>query len=275
MSVLLALLSSLLWGSADFFGGLLTKRLSVYAVVGASQAFGLIAVTAVALAMGGFAGDTDWIPWSMAAGVSGSLGLLCFYAALASGTMGVVSPIAALGAVVPVVTGIAQGEQPSNLALAGIAIGLLGAAAASGPELSSKVDMRPVVLAAVAGLFFGACFTFLAYGAESSSVMTLWGMRVTSVTGFVVAALFTRSLGGLRSSDGPGLLAVGLGDAGANLLFALATQRGLLSITSAVGSLYPVATVLLAYVVLHERLHRIQIVGVIAALFGVVLISLG
>lgn len=275
MSIVLAALSSLLWGSADFFGGLLTKRLSVYAVVGASQAFGLVAVTVFAVAIGGFAGEPAWIGWSIAAGVSGSLGLLCFYAALASGTMGVVSPIAALGAVVPVLTGIVQGEQPSGLALTGIALGLLGAVAASGPELNSEVGVRPVVLAAVAGLLFGSCFTFLAGGAESSSVMTLWGMRVTSVTAFVVAALVTRSVGGLRPADAPGLLGVGLGDAGANLLFALATQRGLLSITAAVGSLYPVATVLLAYAVLHERMHRIQIVGVIVALFGVVLISIG
>lgn len=275
MSILLAALSSLLWGSADFFGGLLSKRLAVYAVVGGSQAFGLLAVTAVAVSTGGFEADTGWILWSVLAGIAGAVGLLCFYAALASGTMGVVSPIAALGAVVPVATGILQGEQPSGLALTGIAFGLAGAIAASGPELSSEVGLRPVVLAAVSGLLFGSCFVFLANGAESSSVMTLWGMRVTSVSGFLLAAILARSLGGLRPSDTPGLIGVGLGDAGANLLFAWATQRGLLSITAAVGSLYPVATVLLAYVVLHERLHRIQIVGVVAALFGVMLISAG
>ncbi len=275
MSVVLALFSSVLWGGADFYGGVMSKRRPVYAVVGGSQACGLIAVTLVVLAADGFSSDRGWIGWSIAAGLAGASGLLCFYAALASGTMGVISPIAALGVAVPLVVGFARGEEPSGLALAGIAVGVLGAVAASGPELTSAVGLRPVLLAAVSGVLFGACFTFLALGAESSALMTLWGMRVTSVAGFVVAALVVRSMGGLRSADVPGLLAIGLGDAGANLLFALASQRGLLSVTSVAGSLYPVTTVLLAYVVLKERLRPIQVAGVAAALFGVALMSLG
>lgn len=275
MSVLLALMSSVMWGSADFYGGLMTKRLNVYAVVGGSQAFGLLIVSLVVVGTGGPSGSTDWVVWSILAGVTGSLGLLCFYAALATGTMGVVSPIAALGAVVPVLTGFARGEQPSAIAMLGIFVGLLGVVAASGPELSTNVGGRPIVLAAASGAFFGACLTFVALGAESSSIMTLWGMRATSVSGFVIVALLTRSLGSLRPADAPSLFAIGMADAGANFLFALATQRGLVSITSVVGSLYPVATVILAYVVLHERLQRIQVVGVIAALVGVGLVSLG
>lgn len=275
MSVVLALLSSVMWGSADFYGGLMTKRLKVYAVVGGSQAFGLLTVSLVVIGIGGPSGSTDWVLWSILAGVTGSLGLLCFYAALATGTMGVVSPIAALGAVVPVLTGFARGEQPSAIAMAGIAVGLLGVVLASGPELSTNVGGRPIVLAATSGVFFGACLTFVALGAESDAIMTLWGMRATSVTGFAMAALLVGSLGGLRVSDAPSLLAIGMADAIANFLFALATQRGLISITSVVGSLYPVATVLLAYVVLHERLQRIQVIGVIAALVGVAMVSLG
>lgn len=275
MSVLLALLSSLMWGTADFYGGLLSKRIKVYAVVGGTQAFGLLAVTVVAFAAGSFSDPSGWLMWSALAGVAGSLGLLCFYAALATGTMGVVSPIAALGAIVPVVTGFARGELPSTLAIVGICVALAGAVLASGPELNQAVGVRPVVLAAIAGGFFGAALTFIALGAESSSVMTLWGMRVTSVSGFLLAAVVFRSLGGVRTSDAPALLAIGVADAAANLLFALSTQIGLISITSVVGSLYPVATVVLAYVVLHERLQRIQIVGVIAALAGVALVSLG
>jgi drug/metabolite transporter (DMT)-like permease len=275
VAVVLALFSSILWGSADFYGGLLSRRLSAYAVVGGSQAFGLLAVTIAALATGGFAEPTGWIGWSVLAGVSGSLGLVCFYAALASGTMGVVSPIAALGAVVPVAAGLARGEQPSAVAVVGIVVGLAGAVAASGPELGSAVGGRSVLLAALAGVCFGAALTFLAFGAEDSAVMTLWGMRVTSVAAFLAAAIVAGSMGGLRAADAPALVAVGLADAGANLLFSLATQRGLISLVSVVGSLYPVATVLLAYVILHERLQRIQVVGTVAALCGVALVSLG
>ena len=275
MSVLLALLSSVMWGSADFYGGLVSKRPSVYAVVGGSQAAGLAAVTVAAIATDAFEGPTDWIAWSILAGLSGVIGLLMFYTALARGTMGVVSPIAALGAVVPVVFGFARGDDPSPLAIVGIAVGLLGAFLASGPELRTSGSGVPIVLAALAGLCFGTCFVFIALGAESSAIMTMFGMRATSVLGFVLAAVALRSLGGLNTSNAPGLIVIGLADAGANLLYALASQRGYISVTSVVGSLYPVTTVLLAYVVLHERLQRIQVAGVIAALVGVALVSFG
>lgn len=275
MAVLLALLSSVLWGSADFGGGLLTRRLPAYAVVGISQAFGLLASTVVVLATGGIGGPHGWARWAILAGVSGASALVCFYAALATGTMGVVSPIAALGAVVPVVVSVASGESPSSLAKAGVLLALLGAVAASGPELRGGTGLKPVLLAVAAGVGFGLALLFLAYGAESSSLLTLWGMRLTSVTGFAVAALLVRSVGGVRVRHLPSLAAVGVGDASANLLFALATQRGLVSVTSVLGSLYPVVTVLLAWVLLHERLQRIQQVGVAAALSGVALISLG
>ncbi len=275
VAVVLSLLSSVLWGSSDFAGGLMSRRLPAFAVVGFSQASGLLATTAAALWIGGFAGPWAWLPWAVLAGIAGSTGLVCFYAALAAGTMGVVSPIAALGAVVPVIVGVASGEQPSALAAFGVAMALAGAIAASGPELRGASGARPVVLAAIAGVGFGAALTFVAYGAEHSAVMTLWGMRVTSVLGFTVAAVLTRSLGGVSARDLAPLVAIGLGDVGANLLFAIATQQGLVSVTSVLASLYPVVTVLLAWALLHERLQRVQQVGVVAALAGVALVSLG
>ncbi len=275
MAAVLALLSSLFWGSADFGGGLLTRRLPAYAVVGASQAAGLIAVTVVVVAAGAFADDAGWLPWAMLAGASGALGLVTFYAALATGTMGVVSPIAALGAVVPVIAGILSGEQPSALAVVGMVVALAGAVAASGPELGGATGARPVLLAAVAGFFFGLTMLAIARGAESSELMTLWGMRATSVSAFVVAALVVRSIGGIVTRDLAPLIAVGIGDAGANLFFALASTRGLVSVTAVLGSLYPVVTVLLARLVLRESLQRVQQIGVVAALAGVALLSLG
>src|SRR6476620_3266830 len=121
MPVVLALVSSALWGSADFLGGLLSRRRNAVAVVGASQMAGLVAVTLAAVVTGGFTGPLGWLPWAVLAGAVG-----------AAGIMGVVSPIAALGAIVPVVLGVASGEQPSGLALAGIVLALGGAVAASG-----------------------------------------------------------------------------------------------------------------------------------------------
>jgi drug/metabolite transporter (DMT)-like permease len=275
VAALFAVLSSLLWGSADFGGGLLSRRLPAYAVVGASQTAGLIAVTLVALGAGSFGGDHGWVGWATLAGVCGSLGLLTFYAALAVGTMGVVSPIASLGAVVPVLAGIAGGEQPSRLAVAGMVVALAGAVAASGPELRGAGGTRPVMLAVLAGVFFGLTMLAIARGAEHSALMTLWGMRATSVTGFLVAALVLGSVGGVTVRSLLPLAAVGIGDATANLFFALAATRGLVSVTAVLGSLYPVVTALLARLVLHERLHRIQQAGVAAAIAGIAMLSAG
>jgi drug/metabolite transporter (DMT)-like permease len=273
--VLLALVSSVCWGTSDFLGGLMARRRPAYAVVAGSQACGLLLIAAVAIATAAWRAPLDWLPWAVAAGVAGSGALVCFYAALASGTMGVVSPIAALGAVVPLLAGVLAGESPSGRALAGIALALAGAVAASGPELRGGAGVRPVLLAAVAGAGFGLALTLIARGSRIDALMTLTGMRATSVAAFAVAALVLRTLGGLGRRDLPSLLAIGGGDVGANLLFALATQRGMLSVTSVLGSLYPVVTVLLARVVLHERLRPVQQAGVTGALAGVVLVSLG
>ena len=271
----LALLSALLWGGADFGGGLLSRRLRAAAVVGASQAFALVAVLAVVLVTGAHAGPWDWLWWSVAAGVAGTIGLVAFYAALAAGTMGVVSPIAALGAVVPVLVGVAAGERPTSVQVAGIALALAGAVAASGPELRGAAGARPVVLAALAGVAFGLALVFVGRGAETSALMTLAGMRTVSVVAFALAALALRTSGGVRGRDVVPLALVGLADAGANLAFGVATTFGLLSVTAVLGSLYPVVTVLLARGVLGERLRVVQQVGVGAALAGVVLVSAG
>lgn len=281
VAVVLALLSSLLWGSADFLGGLTSRRRPALAVVGGSQACGLITISALAVATRAWDGPISWAGWALASGACGTVGLVCFYAALGSAAMGVVSPIAALGATVPVAVGVVAGERPSSLTTAGLAVALAGAVAASGPEVRgggpgrSRSGARPVVLAAVAGVSFGLTLVFVERGARVDPVMTLLGMRVTSVTVFAVVAVVAGGLGGLGRRDVPALVAVGVGDVLANLMFALASQRGFLSITALLGSLYPVATVLLARFVLHERLSRVQQLGVLTAMVGVALIALG
>lgn len=273
MAVLLAVLSSLTWGASDFGGGRLSRRLPAYAVVAASQALGLLAVAVVAVVTGAYDDPAGWLPWAVAAGLAGSIGLLCFYAALASGTMGVVSSITALGAVVPVLVGVVLGDRPSRLAVAGIVLAVAGAFGASGPELRGGSSSRPVLLAAVAGVAIGAALTFIERGSQHSAVMTLTGMRLTSVGLFGLAALARRTVGGLRPRDVPSLAFVGVGEMAANLMFAFASKAGMLSVTGAVGSLYPVVTTLLARFILDERLRRVQQLGVAAAVAGVVLVS--
>ena len=283
MAVVLALLSSVLWGASDFLGGLLSRRRAAGLVVGASQAVGLVAITLVALPAGAFDDPTGYLPWAVGAGLAGLVGLVCFYAALASGTMGVVSPIAALGVVVPVLVGLARGERPETVQLVGIAVAIVGVVLASGPELAGRAGVRPVLLAAVAALGFGLALLFIAEGSRSSTLMTLVTMRATSVSVAALAlVLAVRRVSGGRLErhrlrlDRPDLLLVaviGIGDVGANLAFGLASTRDDVSIVAVLGSLYPVVTVLLARVVLRERLGSAQSAGVALALGGVALIA--
>jgi drug/metabolite transporter (DMT)-like permease len=272
---LLALLSSLLWGSADFFGGLATRRSPAAAVVGWSQAAAAVGLGIVVAVTGAWHGGLGWMPWAFCAGAVGAGSLVLFYVALSSGTMGVVSPIASLGALVPLVAGVAAGETPSSWQWLGMLLALGGAVGASGPELDGAVGRRSVLLAMVSGLGFGIALLGIARGSAVSAPMTMLGMRVTSVSGFAIAALVTRSVGGVRPRDAPMLIAVGLADGGANLLYGFAARGALLTVVAVLGALYPVATVLLARFVLKERMRPVQGGGVVAALAGVALIAAG
>lgn len=275
MAILLALLSSAMWGGADFLGGIITRRLRAAVVVAWTEAIGLTIATVAALVTGGFHGPWDWLWWGLLAGGAGSLGLGCYYTALASGTMGVVSPIAAMGVVVPVFVGFLAGESPAVIQVIGIITSIVGIVLTSGPELSGGGSARPVLLAVVAGLFFGVFFPAMDAGAKVSPLMTLWGMRAGVTVFFVAVALTRRTTGGVAVADLGLIAVVAAGDLLANLFFGIASTLGYLSITSVLSSLYPVATVFLARFVLHERLRAIQLLGAMVTMAGVVLISTG
>jgi drug/metabolite transporter (DMT)-like permease len=281
VAALLALLSSLLWGSADFLGGTISRRHRAALVVGVSQAFGLVTIAVVAVAAGALGDDTGYLPWAVLSGLAGVVGLVSFYAALAAGTMGVVSPIAALGVVVPVLAGLADGERPGGWQLVGIVVAIAGVVLASGPELSGKAGARPVLLAAVAAVGFGVALLAIAKGSEHSTLMTLTTMRLTSVTLLGTALVVALARGGQRSDYRLGrrdlalVALVGIADLAANLTFGLASRRDDVSVVSVLGSLYPVVTVLLARALHDERLGRLQTLGVTGALAGVALIATG
>lgn len=283
MAVLSALLASVLWGTADFLGGRTTRRLPVASVLGVSQLAALLALVPLAAVLGAFDEPRSYVLPGLAAGVAGVLALGAFYRALATGTMGVVAPLAALGVVVPVVVGLLDGERPGPWRLAGIALGVVGIVLASGPELSGGTGGRPLVLAALAGLGFGVVFVLLAEGSESGStgavVMTLLTMRLVSVVLLTLLLLLAAPRRGVelsvRRADLPVLLAIGAFDVGANGAFALASQSDLVSVASVLASLYPVVTVLLARQLLAERLARTQLVGVGLAMAGVGLLAGG
>jgi drug/metabolite transporter (DMT)-like permease len=275
VAILLALLSSAMWGSSDFLGGVISRRRPAIVVLAWAEIFGVTLCTVAALVLGAWHGPIGWIWWGLAAGSAGSVGLWCYYVALASGTMGVVSPIASLGVSVPVFVGFLSGESPALVQVAGIVAAVIGIVLTSGPELSGKASNRPVVLAVASGILFGVFFLAMDAGAEVNLLMTLWAMRAGVAAVLVTVALLRRTTGGVTSVD-VGLIAiVATGDLLANLFFAVASTMGFLSITSVLSSLYPVTTVLLARLVLHERLRPVQLVGVAVTMAGVGLISAG
>lgn len=273
---LLALGSALTWGVADFSGGMLSRRLPSAAVVGVSQACSLVALL-VLLPFMPAPTSSGWIGWAIVAGLAGSGALVCFYRALAFGTVGVVSPISAVAVSIPVIAGFAAGEQPRTLQVAGIVAAITGAVLASGPELRGEqhVKQQAIWYALAAAVGFGITMLAIARGSASSPMFTMVGMRSASVAAFGVAAIVLRSVGGVRPGDLPKLALLGLGDVTANALLGFATTMGLLSITAVLSALYPVVTVGLAAVILHERMKPVQIAGVVLAFVGLGLIAGG
>ena len=275
MPIILALLSSVVWGVSDFLGGTLSKKRKAIAVIGGSQTFGLLFASSLALIFGIWTWDTTvWFNGAIA-GAMGLLGLVGFYTALATGQMGIVAPISSLSAVVPLTIGLVQGERPSSLQVVGIVVALTGVILASGPELNGKVDSRPVFLALFAALTFGFCVYFMAKGGQENPTVTIVAMRATQVSIVLVIALALTSIGGLIKKDIPWLATIGASDAGANILFAFAASLGLLSVVAVLGSLYPIVTVLLAWWIHKERLMPVQYVGIAITFTGIALISLG
>lgn len=278
MATLLALLSSLLWGSADYHAGNLSKRLPTMVVLGVNQAFGLLFGILLILISGGWispslASDGYFINGALA-GICGYLGLLCLYSGLSTGRMGVVAPISSLSVLIPLFFALViKGDQLSQPAMMGIAAAIIGVFLASGPEVRQGLPFRPVLLALGAALGFGSGLTFMAIGSQESSLMTMTTMRATT---FFVSLGFLIKLGGFGGAgrrDVPLLAAIGIADFSANLLLGVATTKGLVSIAMVLGSLYPIATAILAYIFLHERLHKAQYIGIVLAVGGVALIS--
>jgi drug/metabolite transporter (DMT)-like permease len=276
LALVLALGSSVVWGTADFAGGSLSRRLPVLGVTLVSQGAGFVALL-VAVAVRGEVGSRSCL-LGLAAGIGGGLGLAAFYRALALGTMSVVSPIAACGALVPFVLSLATGERPSPIALAGALAALGGAVLASLEErraaAASPERARAVVLAVVAAIALGLFVYFLGLGSrQGDPLSTLVGARVGSLAVLVGVAAVLRAPVSIARSSIAAVAAVGLADVSANALFAVASTHGLLALVSVLGSLYPVVTVLLAHVLLGERLTRAQRAGVALALGGVAVIA--
>jgi uncharacterized membrane protein len=275
-AIVLALGAAVSYGVGDFLGGLTSRRAHVLAVLLLSQAVGAAAVAAWVLVAGEpFLGSSAALA-AVAAGLCGLLGLGGLYRGMAIGAMGVVAPISAIAAAIPFTVGILRGERPSSLQIVGALVALLGLALVSRPE--GEVGARiasGVGLALVAALGFGFYFVFLDIAADDSAS---WAVLVARLTSSIVALVATLAVGASLAMSRRVLiavLAVGACDVGANVLFALASTRGLVSVVSVLTSLYPAVTVALAALLLHERLGRVQLAGAAAVLTGAALLAAG
>ncbi|MFE3329718.1 EamA family transporter [Streptomyces sp. NPDC059176] len=288
MTVLFALSTSLLWGLADFGGGLLTRRMPALTVVVVSQTIAVAVLGAIVVATGALAEAGPRLWYAVAAGVVGPVAMLSFYKALALGPMGVVSPLGSLGVVVPVSVGLVVGERPGVLQFAGIGVAVVGVLLAGGPELrGAPVQRQAILLTLLAALGFGSVMALIAESATTVTGLFL-ALFVQRVTNVVVGggALYVsvrrggRALpedGGLRvvRSSLPALAFVGLADVAANGTYAIAAQYGPVTVAAVLASLYPVVTALAARGVLKERLRSVQAAGAGLALVGTVLLASG
>jgi drug/metabolite transporter (DMT)-like permease len=273
---LLALGASLTWGVGDFLAGLRSRSLPVLTVLVVSQAAGLLTIALVVAARGTGPPDARYLGYAVLAGLCGAAGLAALYRGLAVGDMSVVAPISATAAVVPVIAGLVSGERPSVLQGLGVALALAGVALTAHESGSGGGGPATGVgLALVAALSFGLVLVALGAASEGDALWGTLSMRVTSLSALAVAALLVRPGFALRDGALPALVLIGILDVAGTMLFAVASTKSLLSLAAVLAQLYPVVTVLLARVVLGERISRHQQLGVVAVFAGVVLITAG
>jgi drug/metabolite transporter (DMT)-like permease len=278
VAVLLALASAAVYGASDFLGGLSSRRASVFGVVALSQGIGLVALLGLLPWLGGPVGPAD-LGWGAAAGVAGAIGLVVFFRTLARGTMSVIAPVTAVtAAAVPVLVGVLSGNDIGAWAAVGIALALAAVVLVSAEGgLSALRTARPASLAPAlaAGTAFGLFFVALDRTSTESGLTPLVTARLASLLLVAVIAVAGRQSLRVGRSALPLVALSGVGDMSANALFLLATQQdGQLAITGVLASLYPVSTVVLAQVLLRERLAAAQVTGLGAAVAAVVLITL-
>lgn len=274
VAVVLALISSLLWGTSDFFGGTASKKSPSTTVLLWASLIALPVMVVIAIASGDLMANATVIGWGVVAGVSCSIGIVLLYAGLALGPMGVVAPIASTSVLVPVVAGFIRGESPGLIRTIGIIVAIAGVILAGGPHvrLFRTGGHRPILLAVGASLGIGISLLAVANGSEQSAYSTLLVMRIVYPVLLFVVVLGARAPRRPESSLLPMVAIAGIGDVVAVTLYGVATQSGSLPVVAALASMFPVMTLVLARQVHHERLEREQWFGAALALAGVVVV---
>ncbi len=273
VTVIFGLAASLCWGSGDFSGGLASRRANTSSVVIAAYAVGFVLLVTLALIWKEpVPGPVDLL-WGGLAGVAGVLGLLAFYSALSSGKMGIAAPVSAvLTATLPVLFSAFTVGLPNLLQLGGFVLALLAIGLISRPE-RSKGPPQGIGLALLAGCGFGCFFILISRVNPAATFWPLAVARFTSVFVLFIVMRLRRQPILLRRTVAPLVVLAGLLDAIGNAFFVLAAHSGRLDVAAILSSLYPAATVLLAALVLRERVTRIQGMGILLVLLAIPLIS--
>jgi drug/metabolite transporter (DMT)-like permease len=277
MQVILSTLSAILYGTADFSGGFASRENATLSVVAVSQTIGLLVALIALPFIGGAVPSPTALFWGALGGASGAVGLFMLYRGIARSVVAIVSPASALvGALVPMLFGIVMGERPSTLAVVGAALCLPAILLLAIEKGGMGTHVRAALLyGVVAGLGFGGFFVALSRTPPGSGLWPLIAARAASISLFIVVLTIRRDRISI-AKPGRILVAVsGACDMGANILFLFASRIGLLFIASSITSLYPGPTVILARVFMHQRLGAFRLAGLILALAGMVLISVG
>jgi drug/metabolite transporter (DMT)-like permease len=275
-AIVLALGASLSWGLADFFGPLQGRVLGALRALVYVQLGGLVGIAIIVAVRGKGPQDATAL-LAIPAAISGTLALFAYYRGIAVGAISIVAPIAGISAVVPVVVGIASGESPSTWQLAGMACALVGVFfAAREPGSGGEARLAAGVgLALLAAIGFGGYFPFMHAAGNADFWWASLIFRMASMSVILVAVALDRPPLGVPARLLPWLALIGFGDMFGNLLYAAASTSGLVSVTSVLASLYPIVTVVLARLLLSERVARSQEAGIALTLVGVALISAG
>lgn len=277
MAPLLALCAALMWGAGDFLGGIAARRMHVLAVLAVSQAIGLAGVALWVVAAGDpFPGVPELLP-AAAGGLSGVAGLAALYRGFAVGAMGIVAPISAASPLVPLTVDAAHGITPGALQLLGVVLVLAGIVTLSRerPALGQRRLAAGVTLAVVAALGFGGFIVGIDAGSDESAPWAVVAARGTSVTFVLLAVALTSASLVFSRRSWPLLVGVGVFDTAANVAVAFATTKGAAGIVAVLSALYPVVTVVLARLVLDERLTAARRIGGVVTLAGAALVAAG
>jgi drug/metabolite transporter (DMT)-like permease len=278
MTILFGLGAAIAYGLADFFGGFVSKKITVFAVVFWGQLGGSVVMAlAFPLFPAPFSSEAVW--WGAAAGITGGIGVLFLYQGLSIGRMSVVAPLTAVEAAsFPVLFGFVIGERPSELSIAGILVALIAVYLVSSSPFDDPGEApraSGIREALVAGASFGAFFILLERAGDDSGMWPLVGARIAAISVSLIGAVLLRSNLKATRAESKGILAAGWLDVVANIFFLLSVRRGLLALAAVLTSMYPATTVVCARIFLKERVHRRQLVGLALVFTAIALIGFG